>query len=247
MTTPSRLRSRAAVLLAAVVAPVAACSSISDPGPCADGVCVQEVRVTAVRRYLAMGDTSRLSAELTAVGGAATTFNWQAVTPTVATVDENGLVTARGLGRAVVAAVPTADTSLVAAVYFDVVSGDTSAVPTITAVTDPATRSRVQPRAQVGDSVDVTLEYVSGRNAGQAVREVQLRLVGSSGRDTTVALTPPAGTGIQRSTVRLRFGPQTPGGQRAFPTGVYSARAVTRLANGQALQVDITEIFTIAR
>ncbi|MDF1503007.1 Ig-like domain-containing protein [Roseisolibacter sp. H3M3-2] len=247
MSTPPSLRLRAGALSALALAATAACSSISDPSPCDDGVCVQEVRVSALRRYLTVGDTTRLSAEVTSTGGAATSYAWRSLSPTIASVDDNGIVTARGLGRGTIVVVPSADTSLQAAVYFDVVSGDTAAAPIITDMLDPVTRSRILPGSNVGDSIDVTLEYVSGRNAGEAVQQVELRVVGAGGRDTTVTLTPATGTGILRSTARLRFGPPSAGAPRAFPLGIYSVQAITRLEGGDVFRTNVDGLFNVTR
>ena len=88
-----------------------------------------------------------------------------------------------------VAAVPASDTSVFASVSFDVVSGDSSTVPFVVAVTDVATRSAIRYGGAVGDSVDITIEYASGRLADQLVQQAQLRIYGG-GRDTTVTLWP---------------------------------------------------------
>lgn len=244
MPTRPLLRSRAGTLLALALAPLAACSSSTDPNPCEDGSCVESIRISALRRYLVVGDTTRVTGEVTSRGSASTAFTWRAEVPNVATVDANGLVTARALGRGFVTMVPTDEPGLTATVLFDVVSGDTSAVPVFTGLIDPRTLGQLQPGGEISDSVDVTLEYVSGRQTGQAVTGVQLRLVGSTGKDTTIALTPAAGTGILRTNVRVRFGAPAAGEPRALPAGLYAARAILQLQSGASLQTDVGALFT---
>jgi hypothetical protein len=243
---PSPARPRTTALTALALA--AACSSATDPQPCDDGQCVERVAVAAARRYLRVGDTTRVQAEVTVRGSATpTTVAWRAEQPAIATVSAQGLVTAVALGRGVITAVPTADDELTASVFFDVVSGDTAAAPVFAAITNPANGGAVEPGGQVVDSLDLTLEYVSGTRAGQQVTGVQLRLAGTSGRDTTLTLTPAAGTGIGRSSTRLRFGPPPGQTERAFPVGAYAGRAILQLANGQGIAIDVSPLFTVAR
>jgi hypothetical protein len=245
---PSRARAGAlATVLLATTA--AACTPLGGPdeSDCAGPQCVASIEISATRRYLLVGDTTRLQGEVLLRNGTATPFTWRAGQPTVVSVSEAGLVTAVGRGRGVIAAVPTTDSTVSAFVAFDVVNGDSSTVPYVVGVTDLRTRSPITYGGLVGDSVDVTLEYVAGRLADQAVTSAQLRILGN-GRDTTFTMpvTTTPGT-IGRSTARIRFTPPAGSTTRPFPQGYYTAYTVLRLQNGRQLIIEIPQLFAVGR
>ena len=243
----SRARVGALALLATGVA--AACTPLGAPDEddCSGAQCVDSIQIIATRRYLLVGDTTRLQGEVLLRNGVSTPFTWRAGQPAVAKVDASGLVTAVARGRGAVAAVPATDTSVSASVSFDVVSGDSSTVPFVVAVTDVATRSAIRYGGAVGDSIDITIEYASGRLPDQLVQQAQLRIFGG-GRDTTVTLAQTGAPGtIGRGTVRLRFTPPAGSTVRPFAPGYYSAQTILRLAGGRTLAVEIPSLFAVVR
>jgi hypothetical protein len=243
-TSRARAGALASVLLASAAA---ACTPLGGPDEddCAGPQCVASIEINASRRYLLVGDTTRLRGEVVLRNGSATPFTWRAGQPSIVSVSEAGLVTAVGRGRGTIAAVPVSDTTVAAFVAFDVVNGDSSAAPYVVAVTDLATRSPVPYGGIVGDSVDVTLEYVSGRLPGEAVQSAQLRIFGQ-GRDTTFTLPTTAAAGtIGRGTARIRFTPPIAGTARPFPQGYYTAFTVLRLQSGRQLIIEIPQLYAV--
>jgi hypothetical protein len=235
--------------LAAVALGAAACTPFSAPDEdaCSGAQCVDSIQILATRRYLLVGDTTRLQGEVLLRNGVATPFTWRAGQPAIASVDAGGLVTAVARGRGLIAAVPASDTTVSAFVAFDIVSGDSSTVPFVVAVTDVATRGAIRYGGAVGDSIDITLEYASGRLADQLVQSAQLRVFGG-GRDTTLTLAQPGAPGtIGRGTVRLRFSPPAGSTVRPFAQGFYSAQTILRLQSGRTLAVEIPALFAVVR
>ena len=248
MQNPSVFRRvRMGALAVLLLGTAAACTPLGAPdeNACSGAQCIDTIQIIATRRYLLVGDTTRLQGEVLTRNGVATPFTWRAGQPAVATVDASGLVTARGRGRGQIVAVPVSDTSVFASVSFDVVSGDSSTVPFVVAVTDVATRSAIQYGGAVGDSIDVTLEYASGRLADQVVQAAQLRITGG-GRDTTLTLAQPGAPGtIGRGSVRLRFTPPAGSNVRPFAQGYYTARTILQLAGGRTLSVVFPALFAV--
>ena len=72
---------------------------------------VRTVAVTPTAATLNINNTQQLTATVTADAGLATTVSWRSATPTVATVNGTGLVTAVGVGTANILAISTADTT----------------------------------------------------------------------------------------------------------------------------------------
>lgn len=242
-------RARLGALAAALLGPLAACTPLSGPDldDCSGAQCVASIEIQASRRYLLVGDTTRLRGEVLLRSGSPSPFAWRAGRPTVATVDTAGLVTAVSRGQGTVGAVPSTDSTVSAFVAFDVVSGDSSMVPFVVGVTDVATRSAIRYGGTVGDSVDVTLEYVAGRLPDQAVTSAQVRVIGN-GRDTTLTLAEVAAPGtIGRGSVRLRFTPPAGSTTRPFPIGFYSVVTILRLQGGRTLAIEIPQLFAVAR
>ncbi|MGZ8414532.1 MAG: Ig-like domain-containing protein [Gemmatirosa sp.] len=235
--------------LASVLIATAACTPLGGPDEdaCTGTQCVASIEIAATRRYLLVGDTTRLQGEVLLRNGSATPFTWRAGQPSIVSVNDAGVVTAVARGRGTVAAVPTTDSTVSAFVAFDVVNGDSSAVPYVVAVTDLATRAQIPYGGIVNDSIDVTLEYVVGRLADQAVTSAQLRIFGN-GRDTTFTLPTTAAPGtIGRGSARIRFTPPAGSNVRPFPQGYYTAFTVLRLANNRTLAVEIPQLFAVSR
>lgn len=102
-------RFRSAALTLALVA----CGGGGDPsGPpvVVNPPTVRGVAVTPVTATIRVGETQSLSATVDAINGAGTGVTWSSETPTVATVNGSGLVTAIGIGTATIRATATADT-----------------------------------------------------------------------------------------------------------------------------------------
>ncbi len=246
---PASFRARLGALAVLALGTAAACTPLSAPdeNACSGAQCVDRIQIIATRRYLLVGDTTRLRGEVLLRNGDATPFTWRAGQPSIATVDASGLVTAVARGRGQIVAIPARDTSVFAAVAFDVVSGDSSTVPFIVGVTDVATRTPIPYGGAVGDSIDVTLEYASGRLTDQVVQTAQLRITGG-GRDTTLTLAQPGAPGtIGRGSVRLRFTPPAGSTVRPFAQGYYTARTILQLAGGRTLSAEIPALFAVVR
>jgi hypothetical protein len=246
LTVRTRVGALASALLATTAA---ACTPLGGPdeNACTGAQCVASIEIAGTRRYLMVGDTTRLQGEVLLRNGSATPFTWRAGQPSIVSVNDAGVVTGVARGRGIVAAVPTADTTVAAFVAFDVVTGDSSAVPYIVAVTDLATRSRVPYGGAVGDSIDVTLEYVVGRLPDQAITSAQLRIIGNA-RDTTFTLPATAAPGtIGRGSARIRFTPPAGSTTRPFPQGYYTAFTVLRLQSGRTLAIEVPQLFAVAR
>ncbi|GLC23979.1 Ig-like domain-containing protein [Roseisolibacter agri] len=250
MQNPSASRrARTGALAVVLSGAAAACTPLSAPdeNACSGAQCIDSIQIIATRRYLLVGDTTRLQGEVLTRNGVATPFSWRAAQPSVATVNASGLVTAVGRGRGQIVAIPASDTSVFASVAFDVVSGDSSTVPFVVGVTDVATRSAIRYGGAVGDSIDITLEYASGRLPDQVVQAAQLRITGG-GRDTTLTLAQPGAPGtIGRGSVRLRFTPPAGSTVRPFAQGYYTARTILQLAGGRTLSVEIPALFAVVR
>ena len=93
-----------------LVLAVAMIMAICSVGAFADDGTVSSVTVTAPNgTSVLVGDTLQLKASVSAESGTATTVKWESATQSVATVSENGLVTAVAAGTSVITAKSTVD------------------------------------------------------------------------------------------------------------------------------------------
>lgn len=95
--------------------PLACGESPTEPQPQ-----VQSIALTPSTVDLTVGDTARLTAEITTTGGAAKTADWSSGDSDIATVDSDGTVTGVGAGSTTVQACATADPTKCAAANVEV-------------------------------------------------------------------------------------------------------------------------------
>jgi Big-like domain-containing protein len=217
---------------------LAALTACGDKSPNNVGT-VQSIQVTPQSATVNVGGTFTFVANVTATGSAARTVTWTTGDQSIATVDQNGVVTGVKAGNTSVIATSTADNNVkgAASITVGAVTAPTVSIASINH-TVPGTGSVPVDQSNVSGQIDVLVNLDAG---DQKVSSISL-IMSCNGKDTTVQTqtissgdVAPIGADEAASTVPFSFNtgafnPAT--GAVAFQNGVCTIKASAVTSSG---------------